>query len=303
MNELQRRTLANLEQRLNQVGVLPAVVSRLLALDLDSPAASDEIMRLCRADPGLALRLLRLANSALVAGAAPVDTIPDAILRVGTRRLAEMILSASVVQVFLPRTRGQQLLWIHSMQTAVWARRIVEMRPDCGVTAEEAYLAGLLHDIGRFLMFQHSRDELGRIEESAFGDPRQLVAAEVDLCGFDHAHLGWHVCRQWLLPETVSDMVRHHHVYGKRVKEIPSEVSTLVQVVQQADHLSCGILSPAPHVDRHDVHAVSEGSLRSLDGGRLLLPLSQVTDQFSSAEQQVSLAADLVGLVYGHDVH
>lgn len=301
MNELQRRTLANLEQRLSQVGVLPAVVSRLLALDLESPAAPDEIMRLCRADPGLALRLLRLANSAVRTGA-PVDTIPDAIMRVGTRPLAEMILSASVVQVFLPRTHGQQLLWIHSIQTAVWARRIVEMRPDCGVTAEEAYLAGLLHDIGRFLMFQHSRDELGRIEESAYGDPRDLVAAEVDLCGFDHAHLGWYVCRQWLLPETVSEMVRNHHVYGERVKNIPSEISTLVQVVQQADHLSCGILSPAPHVDRHDVHAVAEGSLRSLDRGRLLLPLSQVTDQFSTAEQQVSLVADLVGLAYGHDL-
>src|SRR5579862_1297927 len=210
LTELQRRTIAGLESRIEHIALLPAVVGRLAALDLDSPDATDQIVALVRSDPPLALRLLRLANSS-VAGEGGIDTIPEAILRVGSLGLANIILALSVVEVFMPHTRGQRNLWVHSIQTASAARRFAALRPDMGLGMEECFLADLLHDIGRFLIFESLPQEMAQLDEAAVVSPLELVAAERQVCGFHHAAIGYEVCRRWNLPESVCKMIRVHH--------------------------------------------------------------------------------------------
>src|SRR5208283_1566483 len=96
LTEVQRKTISSLESRLERIALLPSVIARLAALDLDSPGATDEIVALVRADPPLALRLMRLANSAGNGGGG-IETIPGAIVRAGAHNLANMILALSVV--------------------------------------------------------------------------------------------------------------------------------------------------------------------------------------------------------------
>jgi putative nucleotidyltransferase with HDIG domain len=297
--ELQRRTIESLESRLEQIAMLPSVIARLAALDLDSPTATDEIVALIRSDPPLALRLMRLANYRNQGGGG-IDTIPAAIVEVGAHNLANLILALSVVEVFVPHTRGQRSLWIHSIQTAMAARRLAVLRPDMGLGMEQCFLAGLLHDIGRFVIFEHRPEEMAQLDEAAVADPRELVAAELKVCGFDHATLGNEVCRRWRLPETVCEMVRVHHVYGEDRRAVPPEVAALVRLVQQADCCSFGLLRNPALSSRSDAERISsvEASLHPLPKSERILPTAKLAAELINIDREARLAAAVINIPY-----
>jgi putative nucleotidyltransferase with HDIG domain len=253
LSEIQRKTLAILEARIDQVALLPSVVSELSKLDIDSVDATEKIESLIRSDPPLALRLMRLANAGGIA-TQNVATIREALIQVGTKRLADMILALSIVEVFVPSTQTQRNLWVHSIQTALSARRIAELKPELRVNPEEAYLAGLLHDIGRFMIFAHNPQNMASVDETLVTDPLELVQSEIKVCGFDHATLGGVICERLLLPFGVCEMTRTHHFYRDNRARIAPEVETLVRVVQEADCLSFGLLRSACRPRREPVN-------------------------------------------------
>lgn len=235
----QQETLADLKRKLDQLPMLPGVIARLMVLDKNDVGYFDEILKLSQEDPAFATRLLRLANSASLASVSPITTLQQAIMRIGTHQIANLIMTMTVMRVFIPTTKSQRNLWIHAIQVAVAARTIARMNQAFKVDPEQAYLCGLLHDIGRFVQFEGAPDELGRVDESNWTTPQELVEVEKALCGFDHAELGWHACQKWYLPELISTVVREHHHYppsATLVKE--SSLLNLIQVVQQADSLS-----------------------------------------------------------------
>lgn len=299
LTELQRRTIASLESRIERIALLPAVVSRLAALNLDSPDATDEIVALVRSDPPLALRLMRLANSS-IAGGGGIDTIPEAILRSGSHGLANIILALSVVEVFVPHTRGQRNLWIHSIQTASAARRLAVLRPDMGLGIEECFLAGLLHDIGRFLIFENLPGEMAQLDEADVASPLALIAAERQVCGFDHATLGYEVCRRWNVPESVCEMIRVHHLYGKESTQIPPEVMALVRIVQEADCFSFGLLRHPASTIHSDVDRsrVIEASLRPLAASERVVPAHKLAQELIEVDREARIASALINVAY-----
>lgn len=298
-SELQRRTIESLESRLEKIALLPAVISRLAALDLNSSTAADEIIALVRSDPPLALRLMRLANyrSQDEGG---TDTIPRAIVEVGTRNLANLVLSLSVIEVFVPRTRGQRNLWIHSIQTAITASRLAILRPDLDLEMEQCFLAGLLHDIGRFVIFEHRVEEMALLDEAEVDDPRELIETELKVCGFDHAALGYEVCRRWCLPETVCEMVRVHHMYGENKSSIPPEVATLVRLVQQADCFSFGLLRDPTSSFLSDAERGKsiETSLHLLTENERIVPATRLAGELREIDREARLAAAVINIAY-----
>lgn len=239
MSLTREQTLARLGHRLEELAVTPAVVTRLTELDPEAPDFPARVLELAAADPPLALRLIRAANRATVATRHPIEAIPAAVAQLGAREAASLITTLSVVEVFVPRTTGQRNLWIHAIQVAVTARTLAQLRPELRVDPEHAYLAGLLHDIGRFVMFAKTPAELGEVDEKDYRCGDQLIAVELQVYGIDHAELGWHACQRWALPERVAWLIRDHHVYERsRHAATPPELLSLIRIVQEADVLS-----------------------------------------------------------------
>jgi putative nucleotidyltransferase with HDIG domain len=299
--DLRSRTISSLESRLEQIAVLPSVISRLAALDLDSPVAADIIVELARNDPTLALRMMRVAN-VNYPGKGGIDSIPTAVLLTGTAVFAKLVLAMTVVEVFVPRTQGQRNLWIHSIQTALTARRLAVLQPESGLGYESCYLAGLLHDIGRFFIFEHLPEDMAQLDEAHVANLRELIDAEVRICGFDHAELGSEICRRWKLPESVCEMVRVHHMYGNARSEIPPEVAALVELVQEADLFSFGLLrNPASsfHSDLDRARAV-EASLNMLSTSERILPAERLAAEMVHIDNDARAAAAFINIAYGN---
>lgn len=196
---------------LDSLPVLPMVVARLLALDAKSEDYFDEVIELVGAEPTYAARLLAAANTVEARGRSPIRTLRDAVVRLGARRVSGLVVSLSVVRVFVPRTEWERSLWVHAIRVACASRCLTQLSRDRELDPEQAYLAGLLHDVGRFLLFDTNSESLRQVDESEWDDISELAATEKQLLGFDHAELGAMACKHWALPHEIERIVRRHH--------------------------------------------------------------------------------------------
>jgi putative nucleotidyltransferase with HDIG domain len=233
------RSIAELERRLDELPLLPSIVGELLWLDPNSEEYFDRLLHLAERDPPFAVRVLRAANSAASAPTVPIMSLQGAVMRLGTQRCAELVLALAVIKVFVPRTEAQRFLWLHSLQTALLARMFCQRVGAVHCNADQAYLCGLLHDIGRFVQFEGAPADLLRVNDLNWSSPEELVDAEKRSVGYDHTLLGWHACRKWSLPPAIGEVVRRHH---EILGDSSSGADDLIRVVQWADHLSMALI-------------------------------------------------------------
>jgi len=223
------------EVEVDQLPVLPGVVVRLMSLSPQSERFFEEVLAISSEDPALALRVIRSANSPVSAPRSPVDTLEGAIARLGATHVTDLVTTVAVARVFIPRTPGETDLWLHAIEVATACRLLVERQRIEGVTTGHAYLAGLLHDIGRFVLFDQSPQFIHAVDDLAWSTPGELIEAERQVCGIDHAALGGRVCAHWDVPERIQTVVHHHH---QPLADTPEAARPLLGVVQLADWLS-----------------------------------------------------------------
>lgn len=244
---------------MEELPVLPAVVVRLMGLDAESEQFFEDVLNVASEDPGLALRVISIANSASSAPRAPVDTLQGAVVRLGATHVAELVTSVAITRVFVPRSFGERDLWHHAIEVATACRALIRRHPVDGVTHEQAYLAGLLHDVGRFVLFDQAPEFIQEVDDLAWTTPDEMVAAERNICGIDHADLGGQVCSHWSVPDRVVAVVRYHH---GPLDAVSAEVRGLLETVKLADWLSIW------HRHHDDEDDMEEGFLRSFPSGR-----------------------------------
>lgn len=223
--------LRRLIGRISELPVLPSVLVELLVLDPQADSYPDQVTELISIDPGFSLRVLRAANSADSAPIAPIVSISAAIARIGTVRAARLVLAGGVVRAFVPRDAWERSLWLHALQVGAMSRELAHANPSLGVAPEHAYAAGLLHDVGRFIMFQEAPEQLRDIDEGEWGDAAGLLEIERSVCGIDHCQVGAMACERWGLPiPLIAAVELHHGTPGE-----PHSTDPLVKVVRAAD--------------------------------------------------------------------
>ena len=201
-----------LKRRVDQLPVLPTVVARLMMLDHDSDAYFDRVLELLESDPTFAARILAAANSAASGPRSPVTSVRTALTRLGSEVASNVVLTAAVSRVFVPSDDWERSLWRHAMQVASASRALCHpVGNDAAFGPDDAYAAGLLHDIGRFVMFQEAPDILREVDEDQWDTPEALIEAEVTIAGVTHGVLGELACAHWGLPTIIQQVALRHH--------------------------------------------------------------------------------------------
>ena len=195
--------------------VLPAFEPshRALRRALEEPQVNlQEVGNLLEQDMALCAKLLQLLNSSFFGHADNAQDVREGVLHLGTDMVRRLALS---LEVF--RYSGQLLqipgfampeIQQHSVLTARVARRILGGAEQ---DAQQAYVAGLLHDVGRLIMAATMPGSAGIALQAAHNHPEPLDAAERDLLGADHSDLGAYLLGLWSLPQTVVKAVAGHH--------------------------------------------------------------------------------------------
>jgi HD-like signal output (HDOD) protein len=204
-----------------QLVSLPEVFARINAVLRDPRSSVDDAAQVIGADPSLSAKLLKLVNSAFYSRAsravekrfpAKVDSLTRAVMIVGGKQLATLALGVSVLPLFRdipPDYVNMKAFWKHSIGCGMIARALAE---HVGVQGEESYfVAGLLHDIGRLVLYKHLPGPSGAALRRSREEFTTLTLAERELFAFDHGLLGGLLLRKWQYPAVLEKMVRYHH--------------------------------------------------------------------------------------------
>ena len=273
---------------LDQLPVLPNVVSTIVALS-EQKNLADKIEKFASIDPTLALRICYLAHRQkadlpLAIGADLIVIGSDSILQ-GLRKLEGR-------SVFHPNKPHERELWLHSIQVALIAKHIAFTNPSFGVSTDEAYFCGLLHDIGRFVMLVADPDAYARLESEDVDNGNQLVQKERDITGYDHAELGALASNTWHLPPLLTAVIKYHHRLDQG-KELEIKAEKLIEIVRLADFVSFLM------VKHPDVIGQKNGIQNFLQGqGRTLVTIRKLSLDFdvvcSASKKLMSLSWSLM---------
>jgi len=196
---------------------LPAVAARCLEILARRDFSISELARAIEADPLLAARVLRLANSAARATLEPARSVLQAVTRLGAGEMRSFVIEAAARPIFESHDRAigdlGRALWSHSVAVALLARAVV--RRAGGSQPEAAYLAGLLHDVGKPVMASmllEAERRLFKVKTRSWLFP----ATWIGLIARTHRTVGIALSQAWRLPELVVHAVADSHAYDRR---------------------------------------------------------------------------------------
>lgn len=176
-------------------------------------ATVDEMAELIRREPALAARVLTVANSAAFHAGGELRSLKQSLQVLGVRTLHSIAASIAVREAFasLPGARAGDFdgFWRHSLMVAELAQAIAHETAQA--EPEEAYLAGLLHDVGELLLLGGLQADYGKLLGDAVGAEASLVALERGALQTDHAAVGAWLVERWQLPSFMADALLFHH--------------------------------------------------------------------------------------------
>lgn len=229
--------------RVSTISALPTSATQMLALANNPDAQIEDVQRTVEYDPGLVTNLLRLANSAYFGTGGAINSVREAVVRLGFKRVFQIAMTSAVAPIAQKEIRGYDLprngLLRHSAATALaveYLPKRLSMRvPDA------TYTAGLLHDLGKIVLGTYLEINSAPIVIKAYRESISFEIAEQMVLGTDHAEVGAALLEYWKLPRVVIDSVRWHHNPNK----YPHEDKTVVDLVHLGEHVAriCGTSS------------------------------------------------------------
>jgi putative nucleotidyltransferase with HDIG domain len=243
-----------------ELPAMPASISEVISACDDQDMTVGQLSQVVLRDQSLTANILKLANSSFYGHSRRVTTVTEAVVVLGFSAIKSLAISSHTARLLSGGLPGYGLqrgeLWRHSIAVAFTARRLaVELKL---APVEEAFVAGLLHDIGKLILssyMENTFDEVTRIAQER-RIPFHLVEAQ--LLGFDHAELGAQIANAWSFPPELEEAIRFHHAPHDATLK-PS----LAHCVHLAD-AACMMLGVGLGTDGL-MYGIDPGSLEALD--------------------------------------
>jgi HD-like signal output (HDOD) protein len=235
------QVVANAIREISHIATLPEITLRIIELVESPTSTAQDLNKVISNDPALCSRILKVVNSAFYGLPGQIGSINRAIVLLGLNAVKNIAIAASLAKLF----RGGSLtpefsakdLWTHSITTATASKMIAD-HLKLGFS-DEAFLAGLIHDIGIIVEIQFDRhrliEVLERVKPGPDGKPAcDWLQAETEIFGATHQDFGHGLCEKWKFPKNFSLVTGYHH----RPLELSKDIGTLVSIVYVADKIA-----------------------------------------------------------------
>lgn len=208
------KSASALIENIDELPPLPAVAARVMAMVEDDTTSAGDLAQVLATDQALTAKLLRVSNSAYYGFARQVSTVREAVTVLGFRQVREVAIAASLMNAFKqPNGRDDifdlDLFWGHSVAVAVAAEAVAKKTR--AAKPQDAFTAGILHDIGRLVLRMVMPHEFAEAVIAARAGEMPLHEAEVRATGFGHEELGRALGLKWKFPGHLLDAVWNHH--------------------------------------------------------------------------------------------
>ncbi|MDE3032107.1 MAG: HDOD domain-containing protein [Acidobacteriota bacterium] len=204
-------TPQELISNLGDLPPLPQVATQLLRLTADPDASAEDLRRVISTDQALTGQILKIANSAMFGMVREVTTLTQAIMTLGFSTNKSVVFASSAKNLYHRGTVGLQerLIWEHALVAAIASRAFAKALRFPRV--EEAFIGGLLHDIGKSVMGVKFPERYSALLRTVYNERGDGLALELDTFGFDHAMVGEALVQKWNLAPSLQQAARWHH--------------------------------------------------------------------------------------------
>lgn len=215
--------------KIKELTTPPTILQAVLDLINSPDSSAKELSEVILKDPGLTARVLRMANSSFYAYYKKITTVNQAVMVMGINAVKYFILSITVLnQLNTQREKSKinvKQLWTHFLEVASASKNLAA---SIGYKMpEEAYVAGILHDVGIVLLEREFPDEYLKVLQLA-ARGKALNKAEREIFGVDHQEIGGYLTNYWNMPQIISDSITTHHPTSENEIAAMSEVSKIV---------------------------------------------------------------------------
>jgi len=202
----------NIMKTFKVLPTVPAAASRAIQLLNEPDVDMGEVADILLSDQVMAARIIRIVNSPLYKLLQEIDSVRKALVYLGPQRVFEIILTSCFLELTDSSSRSplkMQYCWEHAFGVGLIARKLASYTDS--IKADQAYVAGILHDIGEVILSQQRREEFTRVLVLARERDLDLYQSEIEVFGTSHAEVGGLLAEQWRFPEVFIDVIRHHH--------------------------------------------------------------------------------------------
>jgi len=219
---------------LTRIPSLPLIATELMEATNDDKLSVNQLLPIIEKDPPLAMKVLKIANSAYYGMYRRVESLRHALVIIGMKELGDLSIGFSVMNTLSdpgdPAGLQWNKLWEHSAGVGHIAQMLQE---NLGIqTGSSPYALGLLHDVGKIILYRLEPEKYVQIIDFALKNGTSSEEAENHFLGIDHMTVGGWIAEKWQLPVSIHDAIKFHHS-PDRVNDPESSVSTAL--VQLAD--------------------------------------------------------------------
>jgi putative nucleotidyltransferase with HDIG domain len=275
----------HLLEKLNDIPTLPVVATQVTELINDPNSSSSDIAAVLKKDQVLTAKVLKLVNSPYYGIPGEVTDVQRALAYLGFNTLAQLVLSISIISMFSSEKDSRFSLfefWKHALATAVasevLARKVNYAKP------EECFTCGLLHDVGKVVLYQISPEDFAKVIKIAEQRKISFAEAEQAVEVPPHGYLGEYIANKWRLPMVIRLCIRYHHFDVSKMDTIVSNLKPAIQIVSLANQL---------------VHLAQIGNSGNASGGQvtasLLEPFKLLPEELPAIIDQIKKDFDNVG--------
>ncbi len=217
------------------LSTLPDIYRQILVAISKPNSSAYDIENVINKDTNLSARLLKIVNSAFYGYPSKIDTLSRAVNIVGTKQLSTLAIGVNITCMFKNISSdviNMEMFWKHSILCGICARIIAGYKYI--QNTERMFVAGLLHDIGRLVLYNYLPRESRHAIATATKNRNLLYRVEHDLFDFDHAIIGGDLLEKWHMSMSLEDTVRHHHAPQKSRNRMEASIIHLADIIANA---------------------------------------------------------------------
>lgn len=188
---------------------MPFSAQKAFQLSTNPNADAQDFIQLLESDEGLSARILKIANSVYFDRGRKSETLEQAVTVVGINELKSILNANSLSDLFPSSHPLRSFLWRHNVAVAI-AAKVLASRLAPGLK-DSAFMAGLMHDIGKLLLVQRAPEEYARVISNIEKNGVSFCRAEAEVFPFDHTEVGQLISEKWNFPEPLTAAIRNHH--------------------------------------------------------------------------------------------
>lgn len=208
---------------------MPAAAQRAFELSTNPNAEARDFVEVIESDESMSARVLRVANSVFFDRGKPSKTIEEAVLVIGINEVRSLLSANSLAEIFPSRHPSRTQLWMNDLACAIFSKMLAERSMPS--KADLAFLAGLMHDIGKLLLLQRLQDGYSKVLTDA-GVKGTFIEPEEVLYPFNHTQAGQLVGEKWNFSKEILFAIRYHHAPWEEIK------GSVAGIVRAADTIA-----------------------------------------------------------------